>query len=209
LNYKYKASEEHPFEVYSHDFDKNGSTDIVLSYYEHGKLFPIRGRSCSIQQIPSLDQKFPTFESFGDADLNTIYGDDLAEALHLQAKTFASYYIENINGKSFKKHELPKLAQVSSINNIVAEDFDTDGKLDLLISGNLYASEIETPRNDAGVGLFLKGNGDGTFKTVTVAKSGFFAPHDAKDMKRIVVVGNEAIMVANNNGFIQLIAISP
>jgi len=209
LNYKYKASQETPFEVYSHDFDQNGTTDIVLSYYEHGKLFPIRGRSCSIQQIPSLSEKFPTFESFGEADLNDIYGADLDYALHLKAKTFASYYLENIDGKSFKKHQLPQLAQVSSINNIMAQDFDKDGHQDILISGNLYASEIETPRNDAGVGLFLKGNGKGDFTTVTVSDSGFFAPHDAKDMKRIKYGDTEAILVANNNNFIQLIAISP
>ncbi|MDO6470460.1 VCBS repeat-containing protein [Maribacter sp. 1_MG-2023] len=209
LNYKYKATKATPFEVYSYDFDKNGSTDIVLSYYEHGKLFPIRGRSCSIQQMPSLEKKFPTFKSFGEADLTTIYGADLERSLHLKANTFASYYLENIEGKSFKKHLLPQLAQVSSINNIIADDFDNDGKQDILISGNLYASEIETPRNDAGVGLFLKGNGKGNFNAITVLESGFFAPHDAKDMKRIKHGKTEAVLVANNNNFIQLISILP
>ncbi len=209
LNYKYKASNETPFEVYSYDFDKNGNTDIVLSYYEEGKMFPIRGRSCSIEQIPSLSQKFPTFESFGEADLNEIYGKDLSNALHLKAKTFASFYIENIDGESFKMHQLPQLAQVSSINNIIAEDFDKDGKQDILISGNLYASEIETPRNDAGVGLFLKGDGNGKFKAVSVTESGFFAPHDAKDMKRIKYGEKEAILIGNNDYFIQLVSIKP
>ncbi len=209
LNYKYKATKEAPFEVYNHDFDANGTSDIVLSYYEHGQVFPIRGRSCSIQQIPSLDQKFPTFESFGEADLNAIYGEDLNNALHLQAKTFASYYLENIDGKSFKKHQLPQLAQVSSINNIIADDFDEDGMLDILISGNLYASEIETPRNDAGVGLFLKGDGNGDFKAVSLNQSGFFAPHDAKDMKPLFFGGKKAILVTNNDHFIQLFRLFP
>ena len=36
LNYKYKASEEEPFEIHSQDFDENGHHDIVLSYHEHG-----------------------------------------------------------------------------------------------------------------------------------------------------------------------------
>ncbi|WP_291967481.1 VCBS repeat-containing protein [Maribacter sp.] len=209
LNYKYKASTQTPFEVYSGDFDKNGLNDIVLSYYEHGKLFPVRGRSCSIQQMPSLEKKFPTFKSFGEADLNTIYGADLERSLHLKAHTFASYYLENIEGKSFKKHLLPQLAQVSSINNIIADDFDKDGKQDLLVSGNLYASEIETPRNDAGVGLFLKGNGKGAFDVVPVMESGFFAPHDAKDMQLIKYGDSAALLVANNNNFIQLISILP
>ncbi|MCK5278455.1 MAG: VCBS repeat-containing protein, partial [Cyclobacteriaceae bacterium] len=40
LNYKYKASPKKPFEVFSYDFDRNGSFDIVLSYYEDGVLYP-------------------------------------------------------------------------------------------------------------------------------------------------------------------------
>ncbi|TXG38646.1 VCBS repeat-containing protein [Seonamhaeicola maritimus] len=204
LNYKYKASENTPFQVHSYDFDKNGSNDIVLSYYDHGQVYPIRGRSCSMEQIPSLKNKFPTFESFGNSNLNDIYGDDLNNALNLKAYSFASYYAENISGKDFKLHPLPNLAQTSSINNIIIEDFDQDHNLDILISGNLYASEIETPRNDAGIGLFLKGNGSGEFKPQTINQSGFYAPFDAKDMKKIKIGKANAILIGNNNSYIQV-----
>ncbi|NJO02100.1 MAG: VCBS repeat-containing protein, partial [Bacteroidia bacterium] len=43
LNYKYKASGSAPFEVHSKDFDGNGTRDIVLSYYQAGMQFPLRG----------------------------------------------------------------------------------------------------------------------------------------------------------------------
>lgn len=204
LNYKYKAGKDHPFQVHSYDHDKNGSNDIILSYYDHGQVYPIRGRSCSIEQIPSLKDKFPTFESFGNSNLNEIYGDDLSKALNLKAFTFASYYAENIDGKDFKLHKLPNLAQVSSINNIIVDDFDSDTNLDLLISGNLYGSEIETPRNDAGIGLFLKGDGKGKFHPVHVTKSGFFVPQNSKDMKAIKIGDSNAILVGNNDDYIQV-----
>ncbi|MDN5203160.1 VCBS repeat-containing protein [Fulvivirgaceae bacterium BMA10] len=211
LNYKYKASLEQPFEVYSHDFDANGTLDIVLSYYEHGEMVPVRGRSCSSQQIPGIKEEFPTFESFGDANLTEIYGNGLDEALRYQAHTFASAYIENVGNGSFKITPLPNVVQVSSINNIVAHDFNGDKNLDLLVSGNLYSSEIETPRNDAGMGMYLEGDGKGNFKPIPLHESGFFAPHDAKDMQ-MIHLGREKtplILVANNRYWMQAIKHDP
>ncbi|MDO5977640.1 VCBS repeat-containing protein [Flavivirga spongiicola] len=205
LNYKYKASSKAPFEVHSYDFDENGSLDIVLSYYEHGVSFPVRGKSCSTQQIPSLGKKFQTYEAFGDSDLSNIYGASLKTALNLKAKTFASAYIENMGDGHFNIKPLPSLAQVSSINSILVNDYDLDGHKDLLISGNLFPAEIETPRNDAGVGLFLKGNGKGDFLPVSIKESGFCTPKDAKDMKVIKIGNKEVILVANNNDSLQAI----
>ena len=209
LNYKYKATKDEPFEVYSYDFDENGSLDIVLSYYEHGVAFPVRGKSCSTQQIPFLKEKFPSFEEFGDSNLENIYGSTLNDAINFKAKTFASAYIENTGNGNFITKPLPYMAQVSSINNILIKDYDLDGFKDLLVSGNLYVSEIETPRNDAGTGLLLKGNGKGNFIPVAINKSGFYAPKDAKDMKPIMVGKKEIILIANNNDFIQAVEINP
>jgi len=210
LNYKYKASKEAPFEVYSSDFDNNGSLDIVLSYYEHGIAFPVRGKSCSTQQIPSLKEKFPSYEEFGSSDLKGVYGDEsLKNALHLQAKSFASVYVENNGNANFNIKPLPQLAQVSSINSILIDDYDKDGFQDLLVSGNLYPAEIETPRNDAGTGLFLKGNGKGDFTPLAISESGFYTPNDVRDVKRISVQGKEVMLVANNDDFLQAIEYIP
>ncbi len=209
LNYKYKASVDEPFEVYSYDFDGNGSLDIVLSYYEHGELFPVRGKSCSTQQIPSLGEKFDTYEKFGDSNLGDIYGPSLDDALNLQAKTFASAYIENLGNGRFEWKPLPSLAQSSSVNSVLTGDYNGDGHKDILISGNLYQSEIETPRNDAGTGLLLTGDGTGNFEPASVQESGFFAPFDAKDMKSISVGKREVILVANNSYYLQAIEFTP
>ena len=213
LNYKYKASEEEPFEVYSHDFDGNGSLDIVLGYHEQGELYPLRGRSCSSDQIPLIAQRFPTFEAFGEANLRDVYGEGLDKALNYKARTFASSFVENLGDGTFRVRNLPNQAQVSNINNIVVYDFNQDSNLDLLISGNLYPAEIETPRNDAGTGLYLEGDGKGNFRAVPLTKSGFFAPHDAKDMALLTLgKGRDEkliIVVANNQERLQAILYNP
>lgn len=201
LNYKYKASKEEPFEVFYNDFDENGSSDIVLSYYNYGKKYPLRGRSCSAQQVPILQNKFPTYNLFAEADLETVYEPKaLKKALHYQASTFASVYLENLGNGQFRVRALPNEAQLSSINTILTKDFDGDGKLDLFLAGNLFVSEIETTRNDASVGLFLTGDGKGNFEPLSASKSGVYLPYDVKKAAITKLnKGEPIIVVASNN----------
>ena len=204
LNYKYQASQEEPFEIYADDFDGNGKLDIVLGYYNSGERYPLRGRQCSSEQIPDLKKKFPTYDDFGKATLDQVYGPALENATHYVAKTFATTLFINEGGK-FTAHPLPNEAQLSSVNDILAEDFDGDGKLDLLMAGNLFVSEPETPRNDAGMGIFLKGDGKGGFTWVPLPESGFFAGGDVRHLVRYQLAsGQDAVLVANNNHLVQL-----
>tara|TARA_B100001750_G_scaffold209354_1_gene189137 strand:+ start:196783 stop:200097 length:3315 start_codon:yes stop_codon:yes gene_type:complete len=208
LNYKYKASEEETFDIYVNDFDENDRQDIVLSYYNEGKQYPLRGRECSSQQIPGIKQKFENYASFADATLADVYTEEsLNTALHYQIKSFASIYLENQNGKLVAR-KLPVEAQLSSINQFLVDDYDNDGNLDVLIAGNLFASEIETPRNDAGHGLLLKGDGQGNFQSVSAFKSGFFVPGDVKDMQPIKTKNGDYILAAKNNDFLQAIKLN-
>ena len=109
----------------------------------------------------------------------------------------------NDNEKGYTAKPLPAEAQFSSINDMVSQDFDQDGILDLLVVGNFYGSEIETPRNDAGIGLFLKGRGNGDFEAQTPLKSGFFTPFDAKKIQLLSDQKGKRILVANNNEALQ------
>lgn len=208
LNYKYQANEKETFDVYFNDFDKNKKSDIVLSYFNEGKKFPVRGRECSSQQIPAIKQKFKNYETFANATLDDIYTkNDLEKSLHYQVKSFASIYLENKNGE-FIAHKLPNLAQLSSINQIIVKDFDNDTHLDALIAGNLYEAEVETPRNDASIGLLLKGDGKGNFTPIEGYKSGFKAIGNTKDLATIKIKGEDYIIVAKNNDYLQFIKVN-
>jgi len=205
LNYKYKATEDETFDIYMEDFDKNQKEDIVLSYYDDGEQYPLRGRQCSSQQVPGIKQKFKNYDEFSTATLIDVYGKkNLENALHYQIKSFASIYLEN-TGNGFKIHELPMQTQLSSINQILIDDYDKDGHLDALIAGNLYNSEVETPRNDASYGAFLKGDGKGNFQPMPVTQSGFYTTGDVKDLQQITIGNQSYILSIKNNDFIQFI----
>jgi hypothetical protein len=208
LNYKYKATEDETFDIFYNDFDKNDRGDIVLSYYNEGKQFPVRGRSCSSQQIPAITQKFKNYEEFASASVTDVYTEkDLKNSLHYQVRTFASAYLENI-GDGFAIHNLPNLAQVSSINKTLIDDYNGDGNLDILLAGNLFSSEVETPRNDASLGLLLTGNGKGSFTAVEGKDSGFFVPGDVKDMSTIKIANDSYIVIAKNSDRLQFVKIN-
>lgn len=201
-NYKYKADKNETFDIYLNDFDGNKKADIVLSYYSEGTQYPVRGRECSSQQIPSIKKKFETYDEFSTASLVDVYGEKLEEGIHYQVKSFSSVYLENADGK-FVIHNLPKEAQIAPINEILVKDYNLDGNMDAIIAGNLYASEVETPRADAGYGLLLLGTGTTNFTPVPAHQSGLFLDGDVKDMKEIRVGDKSYILSARNNDFLK------
>jgi len=204
LNNKYKTSKDKPFDIYYADFDDNGKNDIVLGYYNNGKHYPLRGFSCSSQQIPELKTSFKKYDVFASLELNDVYGElNLKDALHYDANTFTSTYFENLGNENFKQSNLPYAAQLSNISDMLVNDFNDDGNLDVLAVGNLFDFEIETPRNDAGTGLFLVGNGKGGFDSQDPIKSGFFANGNAKKIRQLSKPGKDLILVTNNNDKLQ------
>ncbi len=209
LNYKYKASIENPFEIYSKDFDGNGQNDIVLAYYEDDKLFPLRGKSCSSEQIPGLKEKFPTYASFAVAELGEVYGNqNLENALKYQARLFESVYIENLGDAKFRVSPLPDFAQLSAVNGIVIQDIDLDGFKDLIVAGNMYGSEIETVRNDAGFGMYLRNQKGKGFEAIPYQKSGFYMDGDIKSLIQINKGSDDWIIGAANQGTLKIIKIT-
>lgn len=186
LNYKYKATAKEPFQIYANDFDANGKSDIVLSYKKKGIQLPVRGRECSSQQVPAIAARFKTYEAFADANLVDIYGSAmLKNSLNYEVRSFAHYWFENKGQGHFIKHKLPEKAQLSAITSIVPFDYNGDAYPDLLVAGNLYNSEVETPRNDSGVGLILQNIKGKGFKAIPPAQSGLMVRGDVRSVRPI------------------------
>ena len=79
----------------------------------------------------------------------------------------------------------------------------------MLVAGNLYASEVETPRADAGIGLFLKGGNNGETEIQTAGQTGFMADGDVKKLG-LIKLGNHrhGVLVARNNGALTLFQVN-
>ncbi|RKR14383.1 VCBS repeat protein [Maribacter vaceletii] len=198
LNYKFHASTEKPFHIYTTDFDFNGTEDIVLAKNYNGREVPVRGKGCMTQQLPHLARKIPSYTDFANKDVKDIVGNRIESALHYQATEFKSGIFINNGSNGFSFEPFTNEVQQSPINSIAYQDFDKDGLKDLLLAGNNYMSEVETTRSDAGVGTYLKGTTNGDFKYIDNAESGFYAN---KDVRSIIVLNNETLMIINNNDY--------
>lgn len=204
LNYTYTTSKESKFGVYAADFTGNRTTDIVLTQEMGGTEYPFAGMVPLGQVIYPLALRFPTYASFAQASVRQLFSpSQLQEAIHYQTDTFASVYLHNNGGGTFSSVALPNLAQIAPIKGIIAHDVDGDGHLDLIVAGNLYDAEPNTPRADAGNGLWLRGDGKGHFTPVPPTQSGFLAPLNVSGLTLINTPSGKAVIVANSGDSLQ------
>ncbi|MBK9270212.1 MAG: VCBS repeat-containing protein [Saprospiraceae bacterium] len=204
-NLKFKASPEKPFSVYLDDFDENGTWDTYLAKYDSdGKLYPIRGRQCSSEQMPYIKDKFKNYESFAKATVQEILEGKLEKSLHKFVNGFESGIFRNENKTALKFEAFPMECQFSPIHDFAVYDFNKDGKLDFTYAGNYYNREIETIRSDAGIGGICLGTSQNSFSSVHSSKCGFFLSGDTRKMKLIRINGADYLITSVNNGPVRL-----
>ncbi|MEP6583903.1 MAG: RNA-binding protein, partial [Ginsengibacter sp.] len=108
-------------------------------------------------------------------------------------------YIKNEGNGKFTIAALPSQAQYSCMNGMLAEDFDGDGNLDLLINGNDFSTEVSVGRYDACNGTFLKGNGKWGFTSELMAQSGWFVPGNGKALIKLKDSHDNVLIAASQN----------
>ena len=208
LNFMYQTSPQNPFGVYAADFTGDHGTDIVLTQTIDGKDYPFFGRAKLGPVIYPLALRVPRYSTFAAATVEQLFSSaQLQRALHYQADTFASLYLQNNGNGTFTPVQLPNLAQISPIRGIVARDVDGDGNLDLIVAGNLTEMEPNTTPPDAGSGLWLKGDGRGHFTPVSPFESGFLAPRGVSGLTLMKTPAGSAVLVANTGDSLQAFTI--
>ena len=196
-NNKFHPTQEVPLHIYSNYFDDNKSYDMALSKSYDNVLFPIRGKECSSQQTPFLNEKITTYKDFAASNMIDIYGEkNMENALHLEASSFSSYYIQN-NGKgNFKFKELPNTAQMAPVLTFEILELDKDNVDEVLGFGGIYDSEVETVRYDASRGFILKNN-KGTLEDVNKREN--LTNNEVKSVRKIMIAGALHLILLNTN----------
>lgn len=203
LNLKFKASPDKPFEVYLGDFDKNGTHDTYLgSFDKDGKIYPVRGRQCSSEQMPFIKDKFRTYNEFALATIDQVLEGKLDEATIKSVREFRSGVFIN-NGSYFEFQALPNIAQIAPIYSFALIDINMDKNVDIIYAGNYYNREVETIRSDAGVGGILLNNGQLKFQALPSNKTGLILNNDVREMRLLGVGNYPLLLTASNNAPLQ------
>ena len=202
-NSKYKTDFEKPLKIFGDDFDRNGTHDLVLSYKYEGNYVPLRGKECSTQQMPFISEKIPTFEEFANASIQDIYGEEIIDSYERKVTSFESILLINNGENKFTLKKLPPLAQSIPIITSDVIDINDDGYEDVIIAGNIYNTEVETPRLDNQFALILLSNKINNYTTLGPKETGLYTNGNIKSIK---VINNEKpqLLIGNNNSALEI-----
>jgi hypothetical protein len=197
-NNKFHPTKDKPLHIYGNNFDDDGNYDMILSKLYNGNLVPVRGKECSTSQNPFVSEKIKTYKEFANSSLADIYGSEVLEAsYHKEAQGFESVFIENKGNGTFEVKHLPSVAQFGPTMSFVFMDINGDGHLDVLGSGAIHESEVETVRYDSNIGYILLGDSKGGLKPYRDVS--FYNDYNAKHMKVVNIQNKPHIFIANNN----------
>jgi hypothetical protein len=170
-----------------------------------GRESTVAFRDVLLKQLPAMKKKFVRYAPYARATLSDVFTDnELTNAQQEVAYTLHTTVFINQKGK-FTSQTLPPVAQSAPTKTILISDVDNNGTPDLILGGNDYGMEVETGRVDAGNGCILLNNGKAQFTYLPNHLSGFWTPGEVRAYRKIKRAnGKNAIMVANNNGPVQL-----
>ncbi|MFO1500130.1 MAG: VCBS repeat-containing protein [Verrucomicrobiota bacterium] len=173
LNHALRATDEHPHRLYYGRLGGAADVDLVEARYDEqlGKEVAVRGFREMCSAFPFLRNHLVSFEAFGKSSVAEVFGARLRQARQLEVNMLASSLFLN-RGDHFERSALPPEAQFAPAFGICAGDVDGDGNEDLFLCQNFFPTHPGTTRHDAGRGLWLRGNGDGTFRAWSGRESG-------------------------------------
>jgi len=198
LNTRLRASHDKPIQLYIADFDQNDKEEAILTYYEQGIETVFSSKDDLTKQIPSINKKFLSYTEFANAEFLELFDKNIIKrSVKKEVFELSSCYFENVGRGKFQKHELPFLAQLSTIKTIYLQDFNQDGNTDVLLGGNDQDISTQLGRLDANHGLLLINARKGSF----VAKKNDIPdiPGLVRDMKTITIKDRKYLIVAINN----------
>ncbi|MBC7921739.1 MAG: VCBS repeat-containing protein, partial [Ferruginibacter sp.] len=196
-----------PAELYTHDFDGNGTVEQIISCYtEDGKAYPMVLKHDLQKQIPVIKKRYLKYADYAGKQMQDIFSpEERKDAVVKKVVNPNTSLLLNEGNFRFSLKALPVEAQFSPVFGIDTLDYDRDGKLDILLAGNFFDVLPEMGRYDANYGLILRGKGQGEFEAIQSKDSGFFTKGQVRKVRQIKGANHQTLVIlAKNNDQVQV-----
>lgn len=204
LNSRMKATEKEPIRLYVNDFDKNGTTDQVLTYYLGHEEVMFGNKREAETQFPYLKKKFIFARDFAKATIPELLGEEnVKNSKILEANYLSNAILVNDGKGKFTLKALPFNAQFSPFYTAEIMDVNNDKLPDILLMGNFYETNIQRGQYDADYGTLLLNKGKNVF--VKMPLNGLQIRGQVRRSREIIIDQKRSYIFAKNSGFLQII----
>ena len=172
-NTDHDATPARPLLLYVGFFTGRGRPDFLLAQDDPRlrAVAPLTTFDRLTDAFPGASNRLSSFRAYADASIDQVLGPATQTATKLGATTLEHVVFFN-RGDRFEARPLPDEAQWAPAFYAGVADFNGDGNEDVFLSQNFFATEIATPRYDAGRSLLLLGNGAGQLEPIPGQRSG-------------------------------------
>ena len=212
LNSKFRATEKEPMKIYVKDFDNNGTKECITSMYKSDhQEYVFHLKPDLTGQLPFLKKRFLRYEDYAGKKFSEVFtrdmisGAEIHEINHLESALF----LNQGGNKPYLYKPLPFHAQLSTVNTILCDDIDDDGKTEIILGGNFFGFKPEVGRLDAGYGQVYRYGANG-FTFLPASKSGLMLNGQVRSSLIINHKdGSKSYLFGKNNDVIAAYQLNP
>lgn len=140
LNSPLRADTAHPLQLYLGDFDQNGFTEPLITYFHQGLESTLLGKETLQKHMPVLKRYYPKFSTFARTDFSQLFPHEFpAQMVHKTVKELRSGALINQGAMEWNFVPFDLKVQCSPIYAITA--INLSGQTMYLLGGNNYSAQ--------------------------------------------------------------------
>jgi hypothetical protein len=201
-NFYLRPDAKHPVKLWINEFSNNMIPEKIITRTVGGKDVPVFLKRELTDQIPILKKDNFRHQEYATKSIQDLFTPEQINSSDMKLFNFMPTCIawNEGNGK-YSVQELPVPVQLSSVNAIVLDDINNDGRKDIIAGGNIMGFQPQFSRVDASYGHVLINDGKRKWTYISELNSGIELTGEVRDIKRIGIGKSRGYLFLRNNDF--------
>ncbi len=190
----------YPLKLWIEDFDKNNTTDKIITRKINGKDKPIMMKKEFMEQMPLFKKNNMKHEEYSTKSIQELLGKRISDnTIKAEAGFFKSIVLENLGNGKFNCIILPDKVQLSSMHCCTFADVNKDNAVDIIMGGNKDNYTPQFGRLDASSGEVIINTANHTWKMMDRKDSGLMLKGNVKHLDILQQGRNNYLLAIINN----------